>query len=131
MTVLPYSILEMKPRNKREEAIVQLSGKLPPLNARQIEYAKSHIFPMLAYRNKVSGWCTHCGSEIKFDRDSKANEAICPHCGQLLQIKDNKNRKSEFSAYFTLVTTIGGYQVVRHFFCLKSIRKKSSPEYEI
>lgn len=129
--VLPYSILEMKPRNKKEEAIVQLSEKLPPLNAHQIEYAKTHIFPMLAYRNKISGWCTHCGSELKFERDSKAKYVVCPHCGQRLQIECNKVRKDKFKAYFTVVTTIGGYQVVRHFFCSKKIRKHSSPEYEI
>lgn len=121
----------MKPRNKNQEHIIELSGKLPPLTQHQIEYAKSHIFPMLAYRNKVSGWCTHCGSEIKFDRNSKAKYIVCPHCGQRLEIENNKNRKYVFRAYFTIVTTFCGFQVVRHFFCSKKIRKQSSPEYEI
>ncbi len=121
----------MKPRNKKQEKIVELSGKLPELTSHQIDYAKTHIFPMLAYRNKVSGWCTHCGSELKFDRDSKTKYAVCPHCNQRLEIEYSKDRKYRFRAYFTIVMTFCGYQVIRHFFCTKRIRKNSSPEYEM
>lgn len=110
---------------------MELSGKLPPLTRHQIEYAKTHVFPMLAYRNKVSGWCTNCGSEIKFDRNSNAKYVVCPHCGKRLEIENSKQRKYRFRAYFTIVCTFGGYQVVRHFFCTKKIRKSMSPEYEM
>lgn len=121
----------MKPRNKKQEQIVELSGKLPELTERQIDYAKTHIFPMIAYRNKVSGWCVHCGSEMKFDKNSKAKHAVCPHCGQRLKIENSKNRKYLFRAYFTIVMTFRGYQVVRHFFCQKKVHKNSSPEFEM
>lgn len=121
----------MKPRNKIQEHIVARSAKLPPLTPHQEEYAKTHIFPMIAYRNKVSGWCAHCGSVLKFERDSKSKYIICPHCGKRLKIVDNKARKYVFRAYFTVVTTCGGYQVVRHFFYSKKIRKSIGPEYEI
>lgn len=121
----------MKPKNKVQERIVELSSKLPELTNHQIEYAKNHIFPMLAYRNKVSGWCTHCGSDLKFDRNSKSKYIVCPHCGQRLEIENTKQRKYVFRAYFTVVTTCCGYQVVRHFFCSKKSRKGIGPEYEI
>ncbi len=121
----------MKPRNKKQEKIVELSGRLPELTSQQIDYAKTHIFPMLAYRNKVSGWCTHCGSEIKFDRDIKAKHVVCPHCKRRLEIEQSRDRKYRFRGYFTIVMTFCGYQVVRHFFCTKRIRKNSSPEYEM
>lgn len=86
---------------------------------------------MLAYRNKISGWCTHCGSEIKFGKGGKAQYVKCPHCGQRLQIENTKERTYKFHAYFTIVTTFAGYQVVRHFFCTKKVRKHSFPEYEM
>lgn len=121
----------MKPKNKTQEYIVELSAKLPPLTPQQEEYAKKHIFPKIAYINKVSGWCSHCGKDLKLDRSSKAKYIVCPHCGQRLKIVSNKARKYVYRAYFTVVTKIGGYQVVRHFFCSKKVRKGIGPEYEI
>ncbi len=121
----------MKPKNKIQEQIVALSEKLPPLTIHQKEYAKKHIFPKVAYINKVSGWCSHCGSDLKIARDSNAKYIVCPHCGQRLIVQSNKARKYVYRAYFTVITTIGGYQVVRHFFCSKKIRKGIGPEYEM
>lgn len=130
MQVHLYSILEMKPKNKYQERLVQLSQKLRPLTKSQIEYANSHIFPLLAYRNKKKGWCTHCGSPLEFDKDSKAKYVNCPHCGKRLEIECKSDRKYTFRAYFTVVCTFGGHQVVRHFFCTKRIHRGLEPEYE-
>lgn len=95
-----------------------------------MEYAKSHIFPLLAYRNKKKGWCTHCGQALQFDPKSKAKYIVCPHCGKRLEIESRSERKYTFRAYFTTLCTIGGFQVVRHFFCTKRIHKGLEPEYE-
>lgn len=120
----------MKARNKYQEHLMALSAKLPPLTRSQAEYAKSHIFPLLAYRNKKKGWCTHCGGLLAFDRNSKAKYIRCPHCGERLEIESNSDRKYTFRAYFTVVCTFGGHQVVRHFFWTKRIHKGLDPEYE-
>lgn len=110
--------------------MVSLSQALPALTKTQIEYAQSHIFPLLAYRNKKKGWCTHCGNGLLFDPDSKAKYVRCPHCGKRLEIERSSDRKYVFRAYFTVVSTFNGFQVVRHFFCTKRIHKGLDPEYE-
>lgn len=121
----------MKPKNKEQERIVELSKQLPGLTRHQLEYAKKHVFPLLAYRHKVKGWCTHCGSDLKFDKNSRAKYVVCPHCGERLEIQSDGARSYKFRAYFTVVTTFKGYQVVRHYFCTKKIKKGKDAEYEI
>lgn len=120
----------MKARNKYQEKIVELSHRLPAPTKRQMEYAKSHIFPLLAYRNKKKGWCIHCGKALQFDPKSKSKYIVCPHCGKRLEIESRSDRKYTFRAYFTTLCTVGGFQVVRHFFCTKRIHKGLEPEYE-
>lgn len=121
----------MKPRNKYQENIVALSAQLPYLNRSQIEYAKDNVFPLFAYRNKVKGWCTHCGSSLRFDKEASSSHITCPHCGKRLEVKTTGERKYKFRGYYTVVMTFKGFQVVRHFFCTMKIRKGCSPEYEI
>lgn len=120
----------MKARNKYQEQIVELSYRLPAITKQQMEYANSHIFPFLAYRNKKKGWCIHCGSALAFDPNSKAKYVKCPHCGKRLEIESKSDRKYTFRAYFTVVSTFGSFQVVRHFFCTKKIHKGLAPEYD-
>lgn len=109
---------------------MEYSVKLPPLTSKHIEYANSHIFPLLAYRNKNKGWCTHCGSSLQFDKNSKAKYAVCPHCCKRLEIVSRSDRKYTFRAYFTIVCTFKRHQVIRHFFCTKRIHRGLESEYE-
>lgn len=120
----------MKARNKYQEKLMEMSHKLPALTQNQIDYANRHIFPLLAYRNRKKGWCTHCGGDLQFDVNSKSKFVKCPHCGSRLEIESSSDRKYTFRAYFTIVCTFGGHQVVRHFFCTKKIRISQQPEYD-
>lgn len=54
----------MKPRNKKQQHIVELNGRLRPLTTAQKQWAFSHTIDHYAYRLK-SGMCTcmKCGYE--------------------------------------------------------------------
>lgn len=56
----------------------------------------------------------------------------CPCCGKHLKVKGS--RKSVYSPqpmYFTIITTIGGFQVLRHFLASKSCRVGQPAKFEI
>lgn len=51
----------MKPRNKRERLVAELSSKLPAITEAQIQWGKKHCFPHNAFRCKDEMWCSECG----------------------------------------------------------------------
>lgn len=120
----------MKPKSKLQAHIFNLSKQLPPLTEKQRRYAEEHAFPLMGYRNRSKGLCTHCGEPLTFPKDKHVATIRCPHCGRKLEVEDGKKRSYVFNSYFTIVTTVKGFQVCRHFFCRKHIRRWRSPEYE-
>lgn len=119
----------MKPRNKKQQHIVELSGRLRPLTNPQMTWALSNTINHYGYRLK-SGMCTcmKCGHEWLENRNGMC---LCPDCGQLIEIKDTKERVLRDKSYFNVITTMGEYQVVRMFLMMVEMRKgmKASPAY--
>ena len=117
----------MKPRNKYEQRIAELSEALPPITQKQKEWAFANCFEKVGYASEHSVWCLECGKV--FDRTNSpllisvvGDEAICPHCGAKLRLENSKKRKFEERWYYTILTTFRGFQVCRHFI----VSKKSS-----
>lgn len=119
----------MKPRNKKQQHIVELNGRLRPLTTPQMTWALSNTINHYGYRLK-SGMCTcmKCGHEWLENRNGMC---LCPDCGQLIEIKDTKERVLRDKSYFNVITTMGEYQVVRMFLMMVEMRKgmKASPAY--
>lgn len=119
----------MKPRNKKQQHIVELSGRLRPLTTPQMTWALSNTINHYGYRLK-SGMCTcmKCGHEWLENRNGMC---LCPECGQIIEIKDTKERVRRDIRYFNVITTMGEYQVVRMFLMMVEMRKgmKASPAY--
>lgn len=119
----------MKPRNKKQQHIVELSGRLRSLTNPQMTWALSNTINHYGYRLK-SGMCTcmKCGHEWLENRNGMC---LCPDCGQLIEIKDTKERVLRDKSYFNVITTMGEYQVVRMFLMMVEMRKgmKASPAY--
>ena len=69
-----------------------------------------------------------CGHEWLENRNGMC---LCPDCGQLIEIKDTKERVLRDKSYFNVITTMGEYQVVRMFLMMVEMRKgmKASPAY--
>ena len=119
----------MKPRNKKQQHIVELSGQLRPLTTPQTNWALNSTINHYGYRLK-SGMCTcmKCGHEWL---ESRNGMCLCPECGTQLEIKDTKERVIRDKSYFNVITTIEGYQVIRMFLMIVEMRKglKAKPAF--
>ena len=119
----------MKPKNKIQSRLVELSGQLSPLTTTQMEWAFRNTHEHFAYRLK-NGKCTcmDCGAEFTETRDGRY---FCPECGTQLEIKDTKERVIKQKSYFVVITTKEEYQVVRMWMLLSEMRKgaKAKPAY--
>ena len=119
----------MKPKNKIQSRLVELSGQLRPLTTPQMEWAFRNTHEHFAYRLK-GGKCTcmDCGAEFIETRDGRC---FCPECGAQLEIKDTKERLIKQKSYFVVITTKEEYQVVRMWMLLSEMRKgaKAKPAY--
>jgi len=119
----------MKPRNKKQQHIVELSGRLRPLTTPQMQWALNSTINHYGYRLK-SGMCTcmKCGHEWLETRNGLC---LCPECGTQIEIKDTKERVIRDKSYFNVITTMEGYQVIRMFLMMVEMRKgmKAKPAY--
>ena len=119
----------MKPRNKKQQHIVELSGRLRPLTTPQMQWALNSTINHYGYRLK-SGMCTcmKCGHEWLETRNGMC---LCPECGTHIEIKDTKERVIRDKSYFNVITTMEGYQVIRMFLMIVEMRKgmKAKPAY--
>lgn len=119
----------MKPRNMKQQHIVELSGRLRPLTTPQMQWALNSTINHYGYRLK-SGMCTcmKCGHEWLETRNGMC---LCPECGTQIEIKDTKERVIRDKSYFNVITTMEDYQVIRMFLMIVEMRKgmKAKPAY--
>jgi len=106
-------------RTKKEMEVYGLSQTLPPMSENQLEYAKRHSekFTYTYYRKE---YCSECGGMVKDGR--------CSVCGRKYS-KKRHQRDRWLSFYYGIVTTCGGYQVLRHFIVRKSAGKGGMPTF--
>lgn len=121
----------MKPRNKREREVAELSSKLPQLS-KQEEWAKTHVFSHEAFKCKDELWCSDCARTwINTDNSELSvtllgDTTVCPYCHSKLEVKVSRKKKNEEVNYMTVATTCGGYQVLRHVYCMRFARKEDA-----
>ncbi len=119
----------MKPRNKKQQHIVELSGRLRPLTTAQKKWAFSHTIDHYAYRLKSGkAVCMDCGHEWQ---EVGFGIYRCPNCGERVEIRNTKERVIRDKSYFNVITTMEGYQVIRMFLMIVEMRKgmKAKPAY--
>lgn len=121
----------MKPRNKRERLVVELSSKLPAITETQIRWGKKHCFPHNAFRCKDEMWCSECGRMWVDTTGQKEGYIRCPYCGEKLEVKVSRKTKDNAVSYLTVVTTSGDFQVLRHFYTARYARKGRDNHYFI
>lgn len=115
----------MKPRTKRERLVAELSSKLPAITEAQIKWGKKHCFPHNAYRCKDEMWCSECGKMWVDVTGQKEGYIRCPYCGERLEIKTSRKKKLRQYEYMTIVTAVEDFQVLRHFYTARYVRKNN------
>lgn len=119
----------MKPRNKKQQHIVELRGRLRPLTTAQKQWAFSHTIDHYAYRLKSGKTvCMDCGHEWQ---EVGFGIYRCPNCGEKVEIRNTKERVRQDKSYFNVITTMEDYQVIRMFLMIVEMRKgmKAKPAY--
>ena len=116
----------MKPRNKFQKQVAELAIQLPTITDKQSQWAYTHLFEHIAKRNtKGEHTCLECGHQWT-DTRHKGKTTICPHCGTKLTIHTERQRVFKDIAYYCVLTTFKGYQVIRYFY-MEVYRKQGQP----
>lgn len=112
----------MKPRNKFEQAVIAQSKHLRPITKAQMQWAFRECIDHYAYRlPKGKTTCMDCGHSWQMDIASE--HCTCPQCGAGLQVATTRARKLQQRQYFTVLTTSGGYQVLRMYLLIVGMEK--------
>ncbi|CDN30801.1 hypothetical protein BN938_0696 [Mucinivorans hirudinis] len=122
----------MKPKNKFQQHVIDVSRKLPEITEPQKRWAYKHCFDHIAKQN-ANGviTCLECGHTWQSDNSHLADtilECECPNCATKLQINTTRQRVFKQIEYLCIVTTFGGFQVLR-FFYIDVYRKSGESAY--
>ena len=105
----------MRPKNDFQRQVVAAMGKLRPATKRQMQWGYDNSVYFYGYRLKSGKTtCMECGHT--FVTEEGKENAVCPHCGKHLTVKDTKRQKLSQVGYFSIITTQDGLQVLRYFF---------------
>lgn len=128
----------MKPRNKKEQRIVELSKKLRKPTDKHLLWASKNIFKHYGYRTKKHGiTCMGCGhvfeNYLPFGKEFLLNTidniCECPNCKSSLDIEITKKTKNYFVEYYTIVTKCKEFQVFRLLEVWQHLKKGSIAKY--
>jgi RNase P subunit RPR2 len=102
----------MKPKNKFQQRVFELSKKLSPITKAQAKWSNHNCFDHIGRRTKkgvVS--CLECGHSWT-DKTTETH-CICPNCHTKLIISDTTKRVFDDYQYLCIVTTCEEFQVLR------------------
>ena len=108
----------MKPKNKFQRQVFELSQKLPRITKVQKEWAFQNCIEHIGKRT-VKGLitCLECGHT--WQGNSELGDTLlgveCPECSTKLEVTNSLKRVFKQSAYFCIITTKGNFQVLRFF----------------
>lgn len=110
----------MKPKNKFQQHILEISKRLTKITEPQKRWAYKHCFDHIGKRNaKGIITCLECGHSWQGNNSPLAYAVLgckCPNCNTQLNIKTTRKRIFKEIEYFGIITTCGGFQVIRYFY---------------
>lgn len=119
----------MKPRTKIQKEVEALRMKLPQITTSQKKWAREKCFDDVGYVCKGEVWCSHCGG-VHIRTIPELGVALevykkvsCPYCRSMLRLQNSRAKKKEMSSVMSIVTTLGGWQVIRHIEVKKYLYK--------
>jgi DNA-directed RNA polymerase subunit RPC12/RpoP len=105
----------MKPRNKFQQRVFDLSKKLSPITKTQAEWGYKNCIEHIGRRTKkgvIS--CLECGHSWT-DKEAKEHCA-CPNCNTKLIINDTRKRVFDDYQYLCVITSCEEFQVIRFIY---------------
>ena len=112
----------MKPRNKFDQAVLTQSQHLRPITKAQRQWAFRECIDHYAYRlPKGNTTCMDCGHSWQMIKPTE--HCTCPQCGAGLEVITTRARKLKQRQYFTVLTTSGGYQILRMCLLISGMEK--------
>ena len=112
----------MKPRNKFEQAVLAQRKYLRSRTKAQTQWAFRECIEHFAYRlPKGKSTCMDCG--YSWQMIEPTEHCTCPQCGAGLEVITTRARKLKQRQYFTVLTTSGGYQVLRMYLLIAGMEK--------
>lgn len=121
----------MKPRTKFQKQVVSLSKRLAPINQRQQDWAFQNCFEHQARRLKGGKFtCLECGHSWNggYALCESIRGCTCPNCQAELTVVDTRKQNFKHAEYFEMLTTCGGFQVLRYFFLEKICQVGNPPQ---
>ena len=114
----------MKPRNKHERHVVEVSDRLPQLTNVQMEYAFEHCFKHKYVKRCGMYHCLDCGFEWPAGTNDvtlfdSMGGADCPVCGHHLEVEVTRKKSWFARSSFQIVTAVDDVQFVRTFYLRK------------
>lgn len=120
----------MKPKNKFQQHVVELSKQLPKITEPQQRWAFKHCFDHIGKLNaKGEIICLECGHKWKGNGSQLAETLLgckCPNCSTQLSINSSRQRVFKNVEYFGIITICGEFQVIRYFY-IDVYRKVGDP----
>lgn len=108
-----------KPKTKEEILIAGLVFA-------DVDFSKIKIFQRKGFETKKGVTCLKCGNTFVQLENKK-----CPHCREKLKVEKTRKRNLNEEKYIEVITTNGGYQVVRMFLAILEARKYQEEKFEI
>lgn len=108
----------MKPKTKIQKEVFALSQKLPAITEKQKDWGFEHCFEHIGYKTKKNISCLDCGHQWEDKQPpllTSIDGCICPNCETSLKIHNTRKSKNKQTAYYSIITSFKGYQVVRFF----------------
>jgi hypothetical protein len=121
----------MKPKSKIHKRLAELSAGLPDMTDEQHRWAQEAIFKSLFVRNKSTVYCLECGHSWKDSSQmvSAIAGVTCPSCSRELSQISHYERSARHADYWVIVTSAGGFQVVRMFITYKHMKKHQPAQH--
>lgn len=118
----------MKPRNKFQKRITELSKKLPKITDAQIKWAYKNCIEHIGQKTaKGIITCLECNHQWT---DTRVNEYCrCPHCKIKLNVLQTRKRSFLDYQYLCIVTACEGFQVLRFVYVQCNSKKGEAPRY--
>lgn len=121
----------MKAKTKLQKQISELS--LPQITEKQKQFAFSSCLDKWAMVLRGTTFCTECGHSWKCEDGSLIASicgVTCPSCGVNLQMKSVYANTFKEMTYFAILTTKGGFQVVRMLCVTKTFKRGAAAVYD-